>query len=218
MKTLIAIPCMDQVPAQFCESLATLRRVGECQVAFHMGSLIYTARNTLAETAIQMDADWMLWLDSDMVFRPDLLEVLYNTAQEQKADFVTGVYYRRREPYSPVLFKTLSYSGDVPTWSNQDEIPDHPFEVEGCGFGAVLLNTQVLFDVLGKYGANPFTPTANLGEDLAFCWRARECGYKIIADPSAPLGHIGYTMITKAHWKAFEDQERQALLDFGSGK
>ena len=84
MKTVIAVPCMDMVPVEFCESLATLRKVGECQVAFHKGSLIYTARNSLLDTAVKAEADWMLWLDSDMVFNPDLLERLFATAKRKK--------------------------------------------------------------------------------------------------------------------------------------
>ena len=40
MKTLIAIPSMDQVPAQFAQCLATLNKVGECAVSFQIGSLI----------------------------------------------------------------------------------------------------------------------------------------------------------------------------------
>lgn len=212
MKSLVAIPCMDMVPVHFCESLVTLRKVGDCQVAFHMGSLVYVARNALAETAVKSESDWVLWLDSDMVFNPDLMERLFQTAQKENADFVTGVYYRRVEPYTPTLFETLEL-GDAPTWSNVDDVPDHPFKVAGCGFGAVLMNTQVIFDVCGKFGANPFTPMQEMGEDLAFCWRARQCGYDIVADPTISLGHMGHTLVTKEHWKQFEKQRMEKLLN-----
>ena len=215
MKTMIAIPCMDQVPVEFCQSLTTLRKVGECQISFHKGSLIYTARNALLETALKADADWMLWLDSDMVFAPDLLEQMFRTAEKEQTEFVTGVYFRRVEPYTPTLFATLEM--DPPSWTNADEIPDKPFEVAGCGFGAVLVSMQVVWDVCNKFGANPFNPLEGMGEDLAFCWRARQCGYKIIADPSLSLGHMGHTMITKAHWKAFEQKRMDNLLGFGKG-
>ena len=73
MKTMIAVPCMDQVPTPFCQSLALLKRVGDCTLAMKSGSLIYEARNSLAMQAIQMEADYVLWLDSDMVFQPDTL-------------------------------------------------------------------------------------------------------------------------------------------------
>ena len=44
MKTLIAIPAMDSVPTLFAQSLATLRRVGECSVAFEIGSFTKSER------------------------------------------------------------------------------------------------------------------------------------------------------------------------------
>ena len=64
MKTLVAVPCMDQVPAQFAQSLALLQKVDECAIAFQMGSLIYNSRNNLATMAIQKGVDQILWLDS----------------------------------------------------------------------------------------------------------------------------------------------------------
>lgn len=203
MKTLIAIPCMDQVPSAFCQSISTLNRVDECMIAFQVGSLVYESRNKLAQKAIEADADWVLWLDSDMVFNGDLLRRMLGTATKEKTDFVTGVYYRRVEPYTPTLFKTLDFDGGICTWSDVDEIPDKPFEVAGCGFGAVLLHTQVLYDVVAKFDGRMFHPLDGVGEDLSFCWRARQCDYKIIADPTLPLGHMGHMMITKAHCDAY---------------
>lgn len=73
-KILIAVPCMDMVSARFAQSLATLKKVGECTVSFLIGSLVYDSRNRLTAYAVAMEADYILWLDSDMVFAPDVLE------------------------------------------------------------------------------------------------------------------------------------------------
>jgi hypothetical protein len=96
MKILIAVPCMDQVPAQFAQSLATLNRVGECLVAFQISSLIYTARDELAKKAIELEVDYVLWLDSDMVFGADTLQRLLNNRER---GIITGLYYRRVSPF-----------------------------------------------------------------------------------------------------------------------
>lgn len=200
MKILIAIPCMDQVPAYFMQSLATLRKVGECSVATQIGSLIYTSRNKLAERAIQMEADYVLWLDSDMVFQPDLLERMMDRLQKDNLDILTGLYFRRVRPFTPVLFNKLEMVGNVCNWSEFHELPDEPFEVGGCGFGCVLMNTGVFLDVQGKFG-NMFGPIGNTGEDLAFCWRARECGYKIICDPSIECGHVSHIVINREFYE-----------------
>ena len=73
MKTLIAIPHMDTVPFSFMMSLMRLMSVGETQIADRGSSLVYDARNRLAGQAVSQGYDRMLFLDSDMVFRPDLL-------------------------------------------------------------------------------------------------------------------------------------------------
>ena len=44
-----------------------------------------------------------------------------------------------------------------------------------------------------------FAPINGVGEDLSFCWRARQCGYKIWCDPSIALGHEIRTIITKTN-------------------
>lgn len=204
MKTLIAIPCMDQVPAVFAQSLATLRKVGECSVAMQIGSLIYTSRNKLAQKAIEIEADYVLWLDSDMTFQPDLMEKMFDRLKKDKLDILTGLYFRRVHPYSPVLFDRFDRDGDVFNWSEFQELPEEPFEVGGCGFGCVLMDAGVFLDVQGRFG-NMFAPIANTGEDLAFCWRARECGYKIICDPDIVPGHFGHIIVNKDLYKGLRN-------------
>ena len=202
MKTLIAVPCMDQVPSQFAFSLAMLNKVGDCAVSFQMGSLIYTSRNSLARKSIELECDYVLWLDSDMTFRPDLLERLF--AIKDKGDIITGLYYRRVKPFSPVVFDKIEIDESGCNWSEPTEIPDGLFEVEGCGFGCVLMPTNIFLDVANRFEGAMFNPLANVGEDLSFCWRARQCGYKIVCDPSIYLGHIGHYTIDSEFYKSYK--------------
>ena len=207
-KILIAVPCMDQLPAQFAHSLATLTSYGvedtQISVWFNLGSLIYTSRDQIAKKALLDEADLIMWFDSDMVFAPDTMHRLLKHIDDG-ADMVTGIYYRRTQPFSPVAFKTmeLNEDGNGFTWTEFDEIPDEPFEVGACGFGCVLMKTEIFVSVFAKFGLM-FTPIANCGEDIAFCWRARQCGYKILADPSIALGHVGYTIVTKDYFKYYQ--------------
>lgn len=194
MKTLIAVPCMDTVATPFCYSLARLVKVEECTLVMKAGSLIYTSRNDLATLAIQNEFDYVLWLDSDMQFQPDTLIRLMDTLKKNDLDIVTGLYFRRVAPYSPVLFDKLEMNGDICDFSEFKEIPKELFEVGGCGFGCVLMKTDVFFDVQTKFG-NMFAPMGNNGEDVAFCIRARECGFKIWCDPSVICGHVGHIVI-----------------------
>lgn len=203
MKILIAVPCMDQVPFTFAQSLSTLEKIGECKLAMKSGSLIYTSRNSLAMMAIQMDADYVFWLDSDMVFKSDTLVRMMDTLKKNDLDILTGLYFRRVPPYSPVLFDKLEQNGEITEFSEFNKVPDELFEVGGCGFGCVLMKTDVFFDVQSKFG-NMFAPRGNNGEDVAFCIRARECGYKIYCDPSIVCGHVGYSVIDDQFYRVFQ--------------
>ena len=201
---------MDSVPSQFAQSLAMLRKVEQTAVAFQIGSLIYNSRNNLSTMAIERGVDYILWLDSDMTFPPNTLIKLLE--DRDKGDIITGVYYRRVKPYHPVLFDKLEIKDDVCEWSDQLEIKDELFEVGGCGFGCVLTPTHVLVDVLSKYG-NAFAPIGGVGEDLSFCWRARECGYKIVCDPSIQCGHVGHYIIDQDFYKAFNEARKHESKD-----
>ncbi len=206
-KIMIAVPCMDQVPAPFCQSMSMIRKVGETAVAYQMGSLIYTSRNDLATKAVKIGADYVLWLDSDMTFDPDILVRMYKTLTENKIDILTGLYFRRVPPYSPVLFDKLEMTDEGCEWTDYKDkpLPDgRLFEVGGCGFGCVFMTTQVFFDVQGTF-KDMFGPINRVGEDLSFCWRARQCGYKIICDPSIICGHVGYAVIDDRFYKEYNE-------------
>jgi hypothetical protein len=143
---------MDTVPTVFTQSLAMLQKVGDCAICMQVGSLVYDARNKLAEQAIKIGADLVFWLDSDMVFEPSTLVDMVKTLTDNDLDFLTGIYYRRREPFTPVIFNKTEYDGTKCETSEFDEIPEGLFEVGSCGFGCVLLKTEILLDVLAKFG------------------------------------------------------------------
>lgn len=199
MKTLIAVPCMQQVDANFAQCLAALKKVGECTVAFQISSLVYDSRNHLAELAVKGEYDYILWLDSDMVFAPDLLERLM--ADIEGKDMVSGLYFRRTAPYTPVAYQTLTRDKGVLTVEDLKDYPKDIFEVEGVGFGAVLMRTDFLFEMPGGW----FTPTPDAGEDCAFCIRFREHGFKIHVDPTIPIGHVGYVVVTESLYRMVKE-------------
>ena len=209
-KIMIAVPCMDMVSARFAQSLTTLKKVGTCTVSFFIGSLVYDSRNKLAAMAVEMEADYMLWFDSDMVFEPDTLERMMKVLDEHpEIDVLSGLYFRRGHPFSPVLFSKLEVDeNDTLQFEDYKDIPDELFEVAGCGFGCVLMRTECLFDIATKEGGGVwFTPINNAGEDCAFCLRARREGYKIYCDPDIHLGHMAYTPVTKSFYNALRNGE-----------
>ena len=186
MRLLIAIPCMDTVRYEFAKSLANLCKhlseIGvDYELEWHATSLIYLAREEIANKAINDAFEYVLWLDSDMVFTPDHFDLL----RSLKEDFATGIYRSRRSPYAYVI-KDINDSS-----SRQRVIPDEPFEVAACGFGFVLMKTEVLYKVRSNF-MTTFTPTPSAGEDYAFCERWLKMGNRIIAHPDVRPSHITY--------------------------
>lgn len=184
MKTMIAIPCMDKIDTPFVQSLLAMPKPN-CEVAFAVSSLIYDSRNILAEKALKDGFDAVLWLDSDMVFQPDLFEKL--SADLEKWECVTGIYSTRKPKYVPCIFSDITPGKPA---KPIEKIPSEPFEVAGCGFGAVMMRTSLIKDIGEQYG-RPFSPASGLGEDLSFCARATKLGHKIMCDPAVRLGHVG---------------------------
>ncbi len=196
-KILICVPSMDMVAAGFAQSLAMLQKGGnETAVMFQVGSLIYDARNKLAKQAIKMESDYTMWFDSDMIFEPDTMVRLL----EHKAPIVSGAYFRRSPPYHLVAFDKCD--AEKREWTDLT-LPTDTVKCGGVGFGCVLVKTEVLFDVAAKYGCW-FDPMNGFGEDLSFCYRARQCGYDILLDPSITCGHVGHIVVNKDFYKAYQ--------------
>ena len=106
-KTLIAVPCMDMVHADFFESFVNLIKPEGTSWTMVRDTLINEARNIIAANAIKAEFDRVMWFDSDMKFEPDTLLKLAQDMDENNLDFVSGLYFTRRPKIKPCAFKSL---------------------------------------------------------------------------------------------------------------
>ena len=201
MRTLIAIPCLDMVHTLFMASLISLRKPEGTEIAIASCSLVYESRHTLASKAINEGFDRVLWLDSDMTFGPDLLE-RFSADLDNGKEFVCGLFFTRKNPIMPCVYevcrpRTKRTGEVVPAKESFREIPDGLFEIEGCGFAAVMMTT----DLIRSAGPLPFYPEEGFGEDLTFCRKVRDAGKKLYCDPGIKVGHIGIQVIDENTWK-----------------
>jgi len=193
---------MDMVHTTFMKSLVAMERVGDCRFSITCSSLVYDARNTLAKQAVTEGFDRMLWLDSDMDFNPDLLARLSEDMDEGK-ELVSGLYFKRKAPVKPVIYKEVGFYESktddtvTPVAVPYEDYPqDSIFPIAGCGFGGVLVTTDLIKRVGDKYGL-PFSPIVGFGEDLSFCLRASELGAELWCDSRVKMGHVGLGTITE---------------------
>lgn len=200
MRTLIAIPCLDMVHTLFFASMLSMRKPEGTEVAIASCSLVYESRHTLAMKAVNEGFDRVLWLDSDMTFDPDMLE-RFSADLDQGLDFVCGLFFTRKNPIKPCIYEVCrprkKKTGEIiPVVESFREIPENLFEIEGCGFAAVMMTT----DLIRSAGPLPFFPAEGFGEDLTFCRKVRAAGKKLYCDPTIKVGHIGTQIISEATW------------------
>ena len=184
MKLLIAVPTYDTMRAEFVRSLMDLtarlnRENIPHEVKIETGTLVYMARDHLARYAVNNGFTDVLWLDSDMVFGDGILDDLTMHGK----DFVCGLFISRHEPYMSCVFSRLLPPERV--------LPADFRPIEGCGMACTYMKAKVLEDVMNHNEGKCFLPTQVLSEDLAFCQRARACGYDLWCEPSARVGHVG---------------------------
>ena len=198
-KLLIAVPSFDTMRVEFVRSLMALTAKLHADNIWHEvkilnGTLVHIARDRLASHAVNNEFTEVLWLDADMVFDGNVYEDL---AIDGK-DMICGSFISRHYPYVSCIFSSL----EPPERINQ--VPEDLIRVAGCGFGCVLMKTQVLKDVMLNNGGRCFLPDQKLGEDLAFCKRAKACGYEIWCEPTVQIGHVGSVVI----WPGDEERLR----------
>ena len=187
MKLLVAVPTTDYTHVEFMKSLAGLeRKLATDGVDFEEGiiggTLVYIARERLAGKAIRNGFTHVLWLDSDMVFNPNIFDDLLFCGKEM----VCGAFVSRRPPYGPCVYTSIEDPGHMIQVEN---FGTTPFRVDGCGFATVLTSVSLLEAVKACFGTC-FRPTEDYGEDIAFCDRVKQLGREIWCEPTVRPGHL----------------------------
>ena len=174
----IAVPHLEMIHSEFFTSFRKLKRPKYLHESFIKGTLITKARNDLVE---KFKGDWLLFIDSDMTFEPDALNKLI----AHDLDIVGGLCFRRVPPYNPTIYQKINGSLK---WQWQHEYPkDSLFEVDATGCAFMLIKKRVFEKLKKPY----FEYNGNVSEDLFFCHKAKEAGFKIWIDSSVKIGHLG---------------------------
>ena len=185
---MIGVPTTDYVHAEFMKCLTALERKLirdgiDMDEKIISGTLVYIARNKIAQYAMNENFTHVLWLDSDMTFGDGIVDDLLFCGK----DMVCGAFVGRRQTFAPCVYEdTHAFP-----MKKVREFGTTPFQVDGCGFALVLTKTEVLRKVKEQFGTC-FTPTEDFGEDLAFCDRAKKAGFEIWCEPTVRPGHMAH--------------------------
>lgn len=201
MKIAVCIPCRDQVETSFAFDLCLavshhIATTGdEVRLMKSQGTLICNQRQELAAEALIADADWILYLDSDMRFPKDVIARML----ARNVSVVAANYSTRREPIKPTAFKTLGSDGRIFTGPDSTGLE----EAFGAGMGVFMVSTAALRDVEFPWFQIGYSPDLKdfFGEDIYFCQGLRAAGHPIWIDHdlSKEVRHIGSFEFSNEH-------------------
>lgn len=213
MKIQIAFPSREMVHAYWAFDMAQLMGCAledghQVGIVHSEGTLICDQRTWLAEQAIKMEADWIMWLDTDMRFPRDTLRRLL--AHEKP--IIGCNYVTRGLPPTPTARELRKKQWlKVPTYQKSTGLQ----RVTAAGFGAMLTSTEVYAKLPQPWFHFGYVnKTEIIGEDVCFCLAAAEAGYEtyIDHDLSKEVRHIGcleFSHYNYKHWEVEPPSEEQ---------
>jgi len=220
MKIAICIPHHGDVKGGFAFSLARMIAHSlaapfedawlEIEIFSISSSDLPESRTRLLQQAIQWQARYLLWIDSDHVFPPDTLLRLLR----HRLAVVGCNQPRRSAPTGPVAVRRDGKGGMEHVWTTEEKAKAGEVEeVYHVGLALCLMDMNLLHQVkahvekgVGWAHWQPFDrkllpgTTARMGEDVSFFRELTDAGVKVHVDHglSWEVGHIGERVFTNA--------------------
>jgi len=156
-------------------------------------SLVTRARNKVVHKFLQTEYDYLLFIDSDIIYTPQDIIKLRNNEKP----ICGGVYFKKKLPYSPVCNRSM-------------EQHDHMHKMMETGTGFLMIHREVFESIMKAEPEHFYKNDSDeesgdyydffrvgvvdgryLSEDYYFCHLARKHGYDIWLDTSIYVKHIG---------------------------
>ena len=189
-RILIGIPTARNIEPDTFKSIYDLvvPEGYETTFQFFYGYNIDQVRNLIADWVVN-GFDYLFSVDSDIAFPPDTLSKLLS----HDKDLVSGLYIQRKPGQHILEIYEHTTNGGV-TNMPYGKLKDRSLvEIAGCGFGCVLVKAEVMRAIgYPQFKYHSAINHANtVSEDVDFCTKARDKGFKMWADPSVLCRHTG---------------------------
>ncbi|BCK53294.1 hypothetical protein [Nocardia wallacei] len=197
---VVLVPARDHIDPACEYNLRQLERLGYTVWRVFGVSAIDQGRNRLATKALAKGFDELMWIDSDVKFDPESVETL----RSHDLPIVCGIYAKKHPRFQPAC-------GFLPG-TREIHFGKHGglMEIRHAA-GGFLYTKREVYEKIAVHEKLPicqrntspripfFLPmvvdreddTWYLGEDFAFCERARRSGFSIFADTRIRLEHVG---------------------------
>jgi len=184
----ILIPVYNSLDALFFLSLIKftnkLKELGiKHKILTCVGTYIAHSREILAKNAFLEDNDFVIWLDSDIVFESNELLYLMESIEQNKYDIISPVIYTRMEPHTPMVYIDKQPI-KIPTneeWTN----------AEATGFGCLLMNKNLFAKLEMPYFITAYNKGKLVGEDIYFFKNIKQAKLKLGVHLLSRFGHSG---------------------------
>ena len=204
MKILVAVPTFENIYPDTFKSIYDLDKAGnELDFQFVRGYDCATARNKIAQMAVDGHYDYVLMVDNDVVIPKDALK---NFLDDQK-DVCLGYYahrgadnlYHGRTCVCRLYDEngTAYYNYPLESEYTSDELNElkgkgeYKVKIHGGGMGCAFIKTDVFNKVRYPwYDWVNYRHRGMLSEDLYFCENCKKIGIPIYTDTRMACGHI----------------------------
>jgi hypothetical protein len=147
-------------------------------------------RNEAAKAALQLDCDYLVFIDDDMILDMNTMEKLIDSDK----DIVMAHTYIRGYPFKPMCFKRRAGTDpdDIQLDNYDDVVKDSVDGLTPCdaiGFACVAIKTKLLRELDAPW----FITGPNGTEDIYFCLRCmkeRSEPTEIYVRTDVPTGHL----------------------------
>ena len=204
MKILIAVPTFENIYPDTFKSIYDLDVSGyEASFEFVRGYDCATARNRIAQLALDKGADYVLMVDNDVVLPKDALINMLDDPKEVCLGFYAhrdaDNIYRGRTCVCKLLSETGARYFNYPLESEYmaEELAalrdkgEYKVRIHGGGMGCALIKTDVFRKIeYPWYDWVNYKDKGMLSEDLYFCEQCKANSILIYTDTRVNCGHL----------------------------
>ena len=146
------------------------------------------------------DCEWLLWVDSDIVITPDILNMLWSVADKKTKPVVTGTYFvsseNEQSMMEPVPALYLDTDSPYQTQIIHPLPVNQVIPVDVAGFGLMLMHRSIIDPVnkvagdISVFGENQQAANKFISEDVTFCRNLKKAGFQLYAHTGATVQHM----------------------------
>mgnify|MGYP001561546057 FL=1 len=206
---VVAIPYSPLTPVttDWVISLMNLQMPAHTRVQFQRGVPIDVSRNTLVRSAQEHKASYIFFLDADVLPPPDIVLRL----MAWKLPIISGVYWSKKG-YPAVWEQHPSGRGFTPI----KHLPARGLtEVAGISMGCSLVDMRTFSNIPDPWFEWGLRDPRKEGEgeghseDLTFCKKASQAGFKLYVDPELRCLHETVIPVNVEGEMRFTESQRE---------